>query len=159
MQRRKAWDFLHTTVPANLLRNKLTSVFPHKSPNIVSHFLFTHTAWGYYSVSLVCILMVPFQISFFKSKSECLLCRAHFQTILISSHYVVVWMPKICLFSSPDFWVSAYGGSVECQDTWNTYIRGNLNSPFDPSCHCFTPYDLNVKLFYSIGHFWEDWGL
>lgn len=32
MQKRKGWDSLHTTVPANLLRNKLTSVFHIKAP-------------------------------------------------------------------------------------------------------------------------------
>lgn len=31
-QKRKGWDSLHTTVPANLLRNKLTSVFYIKAP-------------------------------------------------------------------------------------------------------------------------------
>lgn len=31
-QKRESWDSLHTTVPANLLRNKLTSVFHIKAP-------------------------------------------------------------------------------------------------------------------------------
>lgn len=31
-RKRESWDSLHTTVPANLLRNKLTSVFHIKDP-------------------------------------------------------------------------------------------------------------------------------
>lgn len=37
-KKRKNWDSLHTTVPANLLRNKLIC-FPHKNPNTESHSL------------------------------------------------------------------------------------------------------------------------
>lgn len=36
---REGWDSLHTTVPLNLLRNKLTSVFYIKALNMVLHSL------------------------------------------------------------------------------------------------------------------------
>lgn len=46
-KKRECRDSLHTTVPANLLRNKLTSAFHIKAPQY--NVTFTRAISGYYS--------------------------------------------------------------------------------------------------------------